>query len=173
MALHRSAEIWGEDAREFRPERWQQPPEGSSAIPGVWGRLLTFIGGPRSCIGYRFAVVECVHFAAPSCFRGHRTDTSLPPCAQAQGDSVHARARVRVRARGARGRHRRQDYAYGISVPEERAREGTSASAYHQAVQGCLICVMAGDSCAGRRYGVGQCVWCRYREFGFLMTRTG
>nr|BED42950.1 cytochrome P450 monooxygenase [Trametes versicolor] len=58
MALHRSAEIWGEDAREFRPERWQQPPEGSSAIPGVWGRLLTFIGGPRSCIGYRFAVVE-------------------------------------------------------------------------------------------------------------------
>ncbi|KAI0644488.1 cytochrome P450 [Trametes meyenii] len=58
MALHRSKEIWGEDALEFKPERWEQPPEAISAIPGVWGHLLTFIGGPRACIGYRFSLVE-------------------------------------------------------------------------------------------------------------------
>lgn len=44
----------------YRPERWQQPPEAISAIPGVWGHLLTFIGGPRACIGFRFSLIECV-----------------------------------------------------------------------------------------------------------------
>nr|BED42949.1 cytochrome P450 monooxygenase [Trametes versicolor] len=58
MAMHRSRELWGEDAMEFKPERWQQPPEAISAIPGVWGHLLTFIGGPRACIGYRFSIIE-------------------------------------------------------------------------------------------------------------------
>ncbi|KAI0353766.1 cytochrome P450 [Trametes cingulata] len=58
LALHRSKELWGDDALEFRPERWENPPEATSDIPGVWGHLLTFGGGPRACIGYRFAVVE-------------------------------------------------------------------------------------------------------------------
>lgn len=82
LQAHRSKEIWGEDVLEFkyvnprfpwirynafithvdsRPERWDQPPESISAIPGVWGHLLTFIGGPRACIGYRFSLVEYVH----------------------------------------------------------------------------------------------------------------
>ena len=43
-----------------RPERWENLPEAVSAIPGVWGHLLSFIGGPRACIGYRFSLVECV-----------------------------------------------------------------------------------------------------------------
>ncbi|KAI0656548.1 cytochrome P450 [Cubamyces menziesii] len=58
VAIQRSKEIWGEDAMEFKPERWQQPPEAISTIPGVWGHMLTFIGGPRACIGYRFSLVE-------------------------------------------------------------------------------------------------------------------
>ncbi|KAI0328399.1 cytochrome P450 [Cubamyces sp. BRFM 1775] len=58
IAMHRLKEIWGEDAMEFKPERWQQPPEEISAIPGVWGHLLAFSGGPRACIGYRFSLVE-------------------------------------------------------------------------------------------------------------------
>jgi len=58
LALNRSKEIWGEDALEFNADRWTNVPEAANAIPGVWGNTLTFLGGARSCIGYRFALVE-------------------------------------------------------------------------------------------------------------------
>ncbi|KAF7359914.1 hypothetical protein MVEN_00717300 [Mycena venus] len=58
IAMNCDEEIWGPDAMQFRPERWDAPPPGASAIPGVWGHMLTFLGGPRSCIGFRFALVE-------------------------------------------------------------------------------------------------------------------
>nr|BED42952.1 cytochrome P450 monooxygenase [Trametes versicolor] len=58
LTLHRSKAIWGEDAYEFKPERWQDPPAAISSLPGVWGHLMTFGGGPRACIGYRFSLVE-------------------------------------------------------------------------------------------------------------------
>ncbi|OSC99351.1 cytochrome P450 [Trametes coccinea BRFM310] len=58
LALHRSKEIWGEDALEFKPERWEKAPDAIANVPGVWGHLLTFIGGPRACIGYRFSLIE-------------------------------------------------------------------------------------------------------------------
>lgn len=79
-AINKSVETWGEDAKEFkfvflilvlipsvwyvivmsRPERWESIPEGTSTIQGVWGNMLTFLGGPRACIGFRFALVEFV-----------------------------------------------------------------------------------------------------------------
>ena len=65
LAANRSQELWGPDAKEFRPERWlaSGPPEAVSTIPGVWGNMLTFLGGPRACIGYRFTLIEWVpHF---------------------------------------------------------------------------------------------------------------
>ena len=46
--------------RCFRPERWKNPPKSTSAIPGVWGNLLAFLGGAHACIGYRFSLVEYV-----------------------------------------------------------------------------------------------------------------
>lgn len=58
LAMNRDKSIWGEDAKEFRPERWESIPEAASSIPGVWSNMLTFLGGPRACIGYRFALVE-------------------------------------------------------------------------------------------------------------------
>ncbi|PPQ63062.1 hypothetical protein CVT24_005917 [Panaeolus cyanescens] len=58
MSLNRAKSIWGEDACEFKPERWLSPPKEASAIPGLWGNILTFLGGPRSCIGYRFSLTE-------------------------------------------------------------------------------------------------------------------
>ncbi|KZP09385.1 cytochrome P450 [Athelia psychrophila] len=57
--MNQSEQIWGADAAVFRPERWEAAetliPNG---IPGVWGNQLTFLAGPRSCIGYRFALAE-------------------------------------------------------------------------------------------------------------------
>ncbi|KAJ8699267.1 hypothetical protein PTI98_002399 [Pleurotus ostreatus] len=58
LAMNRSKSIWGEDAWEFKPERWQSPPDAAHDIPGIWGNTLTFMGGPRACIGWRFAVTE-------------------------------------------------------------------------------------------------------------------
>lgn len=57
-AINQMKEIWGDDADEFKPERWYNPPAGASSIPGVWGNVLSFLGGPRACIGYRFSLVE-------------------------------------------------------------------------------------------------------------------
>ncbi|KAJ7051705.1 cytochrome P450 [Mycena amicta] len=56
--VNTSTEIWGEDALEFRPERWDNTPEAASAIPGVWANLFTFLGGPHNCIGFRFSLAE-------------------------------------------------------------------------------------------------------------------
>jgi hypothetical protein len=47
---------WGTDAKEFNPDRWASLPEVASQVPGVWGRLTTFLA--RACIGYRFPLVE-------------------------------------------------------------------------------------------------------------------
>ncbi|KAJ7088821.1 cytochrome P450 [Mycena belliarum] len=56
LILNRDPTIWGADAREFIPERWESPL--STSIPGVYGNMFTFLGGPRNCIGYRFAIAE-------------------------------------------------------------------------------------------------------------------
>ncbi|KAF8331809.1 cytochrome P450 [Amanita rubescens] len=58
LAIHRAVSLWGEDAAEFKPERWESIPQAVRRIPGVWGNQLTFLGGPRACIGYKFSVVE-------------------------------------------------------------------------------------------------------------------
>jgi len=50
--------IWGDDSMEFKPERWTSIPDVARSVPGVWANLLTFAGGPRSCIGYRFSLLE-------------------------------------------------------------------------------------------------------------------
>ncbi|KAI0920485.1 hypothetical protein AcW1_002208 [Taiwanofungus camphoratus] len=58
LVMNRSKALWGDDAHEFRPERWEALPEAVQSIPGVWGNMLSFLGGPRACIGYRFSLVE-------------------------------------------------------------------------------------------------------------------
>ncbi|KAF9265871.1 cytochrome P450 [Marasmius fiardii PR-910] len=56
-ALNRSAQLWGEDAAEFKPDRWLNGSIDSS-LPGIWGNMMTFGGGGRACIGFRFSLVE-------------------------------------------------------------------------------------------------------------------
>ncbi|TBU29266.1 cytochrome P450 [Dichomitus squalens] len=52
---------WGEDAYEWRPERWLEPlPEAleEARIPGIYSHLMSFMGGSRACIGFKFAQLE-------------------------------------------------------------------------------------------------------------------
>ncbi|KIY48883.1 cytochrome P450 [Fistulina hepatica ATCC 64428] len=58
LAVNRDPDIWGSDAGEFRPDRWDAVPEAVKNIPGVWGNMMTFIGGQHACIGYRFSLIE-------------------------------------------------------------------------------------------------------------------
>ncbi|KIP05284.1 hypothetical protein PHLGIDRAFT_119933 [Phlebiopsis gigantea 11061_1 CR5-6] len=58
QAINRSKKLWGQDAHEFRPERWKDVPEKANHVPGVWANQMTFLGGPHACIGYRFSLAE-------------------------------------------------------------------------------------------------------------------
>ncbi|KFY08386.1 hypothetical protein V492_06278 [Pseudogymnoascus sp. VKM F-4246] len=49
-AMHRRKDIYGEDADEYRPERWE-------TLRAGWG-YLPFNGGPRVCVGQQFALTE-------------------------------------------------------------------------------------------------------------------
>ncbi|KAH0614630.1 uncharacterized protein H6S33_000266 [Morchella sextelata] len=51
-AINRSKELWGEDADQFRPDRWNEG-QGESNYA-----FLTFLAGPRGCIGNVFAKLE-------------------------------------------------------------------------------------------------------------------
>jgi cytochrome P450 len=61
-AINRSEALWGEDARSFNPERWMPKSDGDkhAASGGATSNyaFLTFLHGPRSCIGQSFAKAE-------------------------------------------------------------------------------------------------------------------
>jgi cytochrome P450 len=49
-ALHRNTAIYGADADDFRPQRWESLRVGWEYIP--------FNGGPRICLGQQYALTE-------------------------------------------------------------------------------------------------------------------
>lgn len=55
-AMHRDRDIWGEDADQFRPERWETLKQGWHFIP--------FSGGPRICPGQQIALTESAYVLA-------------------------------------------------------------------------------------------------------------
>lgn len=58
MNVNRATEIWGPDANEFNPDRFDVNGIPTANVPGVYGNLLSFLGGARNCIGYRLALAE-------------------------------------------------------------------------------------------------------------------
>jgi len=56
--MNKSVAIWGPTAHDFDPKRWLSPlPATAQEIQGT-SHLLTFIDGPRHCIGKNFALLE-------------------------------------------------------------------------------------------------------------------
>lgn len=60
-AINRNPDLWGPSAEEFVPERWIDKETGRATMNGGADSnyaFLTFLHGPRSCIGERFARAE-------------------------------------------------------------------------------------------------------------------
>merc|ERR1711972_882665 len=51
MAVHYDKKLWGEDAYEFRPERWEKGAPHKYAF-------MPFAVGPRACTGREFTLIE-------------------------------------------------------------------------------------------------------------------
>jgi benzoate 4-monooxygenase len=58
FTIHHSSDIWGQDADEFRPERWE------SVTPRQKNAFIPFSYGPRACVGRNVAEMEMKMIAA-------------------------------------------------------------------------------------------------------------
>lgn len=65
--MHRRKDYYGEDAEEFRPERWlDDPVSGRKGLRPSW-EYLPFNGGARICLGQQFALTEASYTTVRLC----------------------------------------------------------------------------------------------------------
>ncbi|KAF9644420.1 cytochrome P450 [Thelephora ganbajun] len=98
FTLNTDKRVWGKDAQEFKPERWENVPTGAQALPGVWGNIMSFLGGSRACIGYHFATLEIKYIifalirnfeiapALPAHMIQRKSGVVLRPCVKGEDD---------------------------------------------------------------------------------------
>ncbi|KAF9448713.1 cytochrome P450 [Macrolepiota fuliginosa MF-IS2] len=61
LGSNTNPDLWGADALEWKPERWLSPLPGAvgeAHMPGIYSHLMTFLGGSRACIGFKFSQLE-------------------------------------------------------------------------------------------------------------------
>lgn len=61
LLIHRSTDLWGPDANEWKPERWMDEcgiSVAAKTIPGLYSNTLAFLGGSHACIGWKFSLYE-------------------------------------------------------------------------------------------------------------------
>lgn len=68
-AINRSPHLWGSNATEFYPERWIDKDGHANNSGGATNNYsnVTFLHGPRSCIGEKFAKSELKALVAVFC----------------------------------------------------------------------------------------------------------
>ncbi|CAG7938625.1 unnamed protein product [Penicillium olsonii] len=69
--INRMEALWGEDADKFNPERFMGPGKANTGGAVSNYALLTFLHGPRSCIGQGFAKAELACMVAAMVGRFH------------------------------------------------------------------------------------------------------
>lgn len=57
MLINRDTELWGEDAKEFKPERFAEGISHACKDPTQMA-FMPFGWGPRTCIGQNFSMIE-------------------------------------------------------------------------------------------------------------------
>lgn len=75
-AINYSNELWGPDAAEFNPDRWMGSGKANTGGATSNYAFLTFLHGPRSCIGQSFAKSEfnCLLAAFVGSFEFEKVD---------------------------------------------------------------------------------------------------
>ncbi|EEA22186.1 Protein kinase alk2 [Talaromyces marneffei ATCC 18224] len=86
--MHRRKDLWGPDAEEFRPERWEE--NGRHG----W-EYLPFNGGPRICLGQQYALTEASYVLVRLLQRFDHVTNAQPevpsPCMKLALTAYHAR----------------------------------------------------------------------------------
>ncbi|KAF7297469.1 Cytochrome P450 [Mycena indigotica] len=58
-SYHRNVAVWGDDADQFKPARWMDVDHAARPLMyGPYANLSTFLTGPRTCLGWRFLLLE-------------------------------------------------------------------------------------------------------------------
>ncbi|PFH55471.1 hypothetical protein XA68_18260 [Ophiocordyceps unilateralis] len=98
-ATNVNSRLWGPDATEFKPERWLDSDIGDGGAGSNYA-FMTFLHGPRSCIGASFARAElaCLVAAWTGRFALELADEALM-------DERRLEFKTAVTARPARGMH--------------------------------------------------------------------
>ncbi len=112
-AVNASTELWGSNAADFRPERWL-PSASHSATDSKSTNynFLTFLHGPRSCIGQSFAMGEftCMLAAWVGVFETELQNPDMIPVIKGgitakPKDGLHVRVKPVVCAPVGLGKH--------------------------------------------------------------------
>lgn len=102
-AVNGNTELWGPEAAEFKPERWQRNTSGlsSNETMSTNYQFLTFLHGPRSCIGQSFAMGEfqCLVAAWVRAFETELQDPGFVPVIKGgitakPKDGLHVRVKL-------------------------------------------------------------------------------
>lgn len=110
-AYNRSKAVFGPTADQFDPERWLSKASGQAQDAGVsdsgnavglWAGLLSFSTGPKSCIGFKFSLMEMKVILAHllSEFKFEERDPGGGPRIERRANSV-VRPRVAGKKNGA------------------------------------------------------------------------
>ncbi|KAL0954537.1 hypothetical protein HGRIS_003503 [Hohenbuehelia grisea] len=117
--IHRNKAFWGEDADEFRPDRWLDPAL-KQALATNPQMFIPFFQGPRICPGQQFAMAEATYLLArilqkyrkfelcpeyqpagsrpPSEWKQHNGREAIEKCWPASAFTLHIKGGLWVRA---------------------------------------------------------------------------